>query len=138
MLIWNIIAIANIIFLTGLVDKINLIKKVVYFIRNEDGTITDLDDISIVEEIKGFEGNSAYNNDRKNSEGSNNNNKEENKRIRLKRVIKNKKSPKILNENTNKNNNYIQNTNFPTNNINLINNNQLSLNFHSFGRNTNY
>ena len=94
MLIWNIIAIANIIFLTGLVDKINLIKKVVYFIRNEDGTITDLDDISIVEEIKGFVGNSAYNQDRKNSEGSNNHNKEEIKTIRLKRVIKNKKAPK--------------------------------------------
>ena len=138
MLIWNVIAIANIIILSGLEDKLNLIKKVVYFIRNDDGTTTDLDDISIVEEIKGFVGNSAYNEDGKHSEGSNNNKKEENKIIRLKRVIKNKKSPQIINENINQNYNYNQNTNFPTNNTNLINSNQLNLNFHSSGRNTNY
>ena len=62
-LIWNITTIANYLIYINICGGFNELKRVVYFIRNLDGTITDLNDISIKEVQEGYkanEGGSAY------------------------------------------------------------------------------
>ena len=124
-LVYNIVTIANYLIYLNICGGFNNLKKVVCFIRNDDGTFTDLIDISIKEENVGYEeGNAAGEK------------VVEKKAYKLKRIC-NKKTPiNILSNNLN-NNNYNQNV-FKNNNYvnrNLNNNNLLYLNMaNSTGR----
>jgi hypothetical protein len=89
------LAIAKLFFFANLAGPL---KKVVYFIKNSDGTITDLKDINIVEEIQEkFKGNKKENFDGNNK----NENNKKSKYILLKQVILNKKIDPSLNRNLN-------------------------------------
>ena len=89
------LSIAKLFFFVNLAGPL---KKVVYFIKNSDGTITDLKDINIVEEIQEkFKGNK-----KENCDGNNKNEKnKKSKSILLKQVILNKKIDPSLNRNLN-------------------------------------
>ena len=93
MFIWVFTAIAKLLIFSNLIGPL---KKVVYFIKNNDGTITDLDDINIEEDSQEkFTGNNA--------EGAEPNNEDniKSKTIMLKQVIKQKKREAIINNNVN-------------------------------------
>ena len=93
MFIWVITAIAKFLIFSNLIGPL---KKVVYFIKNNDGTITDLDDINIEEDSEEkITGNNA--------EGAEPNNEDniKSKTIMLKQVIKQKKQEAIINNNVN-------------------------------------
>ena len=93
MFIWVFTAIAKLLIFSNLIGPL---KKVVYFIKNNDGTITDLDDINIEEDSQEkFSGNNA--------EGAEPNNEDniKSKTIMLKQVIKQKKQEAIINNNVN-------------------------------------
>ena len=109
MFIWVVTTIANILYFSNLIGPL---KTVIYFIKNADGTTTDLDDISnIIEEEeesdKGFTGNNKA--ETEEDIKDNKNIKSKKKSILLKQVF-NKKSVDInLNNNNNNPNNFMVN-----------------------------
>ena len=56
MFIWNLAFIVNILLFPQLFSNLQKFKRIINFVRNEDGKITDLDDISIKEIHEGFKG----------------------------------------------------------------------------------
>ena len=105
MFIWNLAFIVNILLFPQLFSNLQKFKRIINFVRNEDGTITDLDDISIKEIHEGFKGGNKA--DSKENLG-------EKKVIKLQKVIRKKITA---------NNNYVSNTN-AVNNIPIIETNQ--------------
>ena len=59
MFIWNLAFIVNILLFPQLFSNLQKFKRIINFVRNEDGKITDLDDISIKEIHEGFKGEKA-------------------------------------------------------------------------------
>ena len=119
--IWLSMAIIVMLFFANLSGPL---EKIVYFIKSSDGSIIDLDDINIVEEIKkipkkvltkGIEGNSKANEDDKN-----NNNKEIKVKEKTVTYLKQVFTKKKLGNNVNivlSNNNINKNNGIPYNNI---------------------
>ena len=126
MFIWVVTTIANILYFSNLIGPL---KTVIYFIKNADGTTTDLDDINIIEgeeeSDKGFTGNNKA--ETEENIKDNKNVKSKKKSILLKQVF-NKKSVDInLNNNINSPNKENEN-NIPYNNQVRIINNNLNIN----------
>ena len=122
MFIWVVTTIANILYFSNLIGPL---KTVIYFIKNADGTITDLDDINIIEEEeesdKGFTGNNKT--ETEEDIKDNKNIKSKKKSILLKQVFNKKNIENNLNNNINSPNKENEN-NIPYNNqVRIINNN---------------
>ena len=126
MFIWVVTTIANILYFSNLIGPL---KTVIYFIKNADGTITDLDDINIIEEEeesdKGFTGNNKA--ETEEDIKDNKNIKSKKKSILLKQVFNKKNIDNNLNNNINSPNKENEN-NIPYNNQVRIINNNLNIN----------